>query len=700
MTASFWDMMKRPGTSSKAHSTASSSSAKIQKMAPGLRSDSPRSRSIDAQSTSTEATTSSSQSQPDDYRQTLSDVVVVGAGPAGLMLAYVPSSPPAWHIFAGRRADGNGSDNLVRFGIKTRLIDDRPDRTSTGRADGIQPKTIETLRQMRLAEPLLRKGVRVYDIAFWTSTALQSLHRTAREIHYPPVVDLLDPYILLVHQGMVEKIFQDDLKERGVHVQRNTAFVEFEHTPQKVRPLQITCKDAVDHTRRTYGARYLVGCDGAHSQVRRCLPDARPIGSSRDAIWGVLDGVLETDFPDIWSKVVVHSEELGSILMIPRERNMTRLYIELKSDTKESASREELTREYVMKRAQEIMLPYVLNWRSVDWFGRYQVGQRVANRFTDEERKVFIAGDASHTHSPKAAQGMNTSMHDTFNLAWKLNFAVRGLAKPSLLATYEQERKKIAEDLVNFDYEHANAFAAGDPDALAANFAKNVAFISGYGVNYEYNVLNIPNKGHGIGALKPGYLLPPAKVTRFVDSNPVDIQTDIPALGQFRIYFFCRDVYAAKPFLDAVCVAHQTMSSYVGRVTLAGNASYTIQPPLAAPHDQFVCPERYTPVSGIFTYALVTDMPRHEFELDDLPVTLRESRWTVYLDDCPDKDTRGQKCIDKWLDGLAENEVVVLNVRPDGYVGSHRRWDNGRRESGVAAVKWLDEYYDQFLCDL
>ena len=58
-------------------------------------------------------------------------------------------------------------DNLVRFGIKTRIIDDRPDRTSTGRADGIQPKSIETLRQMRLAEPLLRKGVRIYDIAFW-----------------------------------------------------------------------------------------------------------------------------------------------------------------------------------------------------------------------------------------------------------------------------------------------------------------------------------------------------------------------------------------------------------------------------------------------------------------------------------------------------------------------------------------------------
>lgn len=86
-----------------------------------------------------------------DYRSSLSDVIVVGAGPAGLMLA----------------------DNLVRFGIITTVLDDRPDRTSTGRADGIQPKSIETLRQMRLVEPLMRKGVKIYDISFWV-------------LHHPP----------------------------------------------------------------------------------------------------------------------------------------------------------------------------------------------------------------------------------------------------------------------------------------------------------------------------------------------------------------------------------------------------------------------------------------------------------------------------------------------------------------------------------
>lgn len=688
MAPSIWDFMKRSGS----HSPPAS---KLQKMAPGLVTESEaQSRSSMVGSTSTadvasQMSLSSSLSSSshyknknktnneddDDYSSFMSDVVVVGAGPAGLMLA----------------------DNLVRFGIKTRIVDDRPDRTSTGRADGIQPKTIETLRQMRLAEPLLRKGVRIYDIAFWKSTAQLPLHRTGREVHYPPVVDLLDPFILLVHQGMVESIFEDDLRERGTTVTRNTAFDSFEYTPMSIRPLTIHCRQHANQANKSYASRYIVGCDGAHSKVRKCIPGATPVGSSTDAVWGVLDGVLDTDFPDIWSKVVVQSESLGSVLMIPRERGLTRLYIELRPGAPETVGDD--PQQFVQNRAQAIMKPYRLEWKNVEWFGRYKIGQRVAARFVDDEQRVFIAGDASHTHSPKAAQGMNTSMHDAWNLAWKLNFATRGLAKPALLDTYEQERQKIAKDLIDFDYEHANAFHDGDPEALARNFAKNVAFISGYGVSYDHNTLNVQAKGHGRGNLKPGYLLPPAKVTRYIDANPVDIQTDIPALGQFRIYFFTHNVGASMAFLETVCHSHAGSNSYVGRVSAAGNASYTVQPPLAAPHDQFVLPERYTPVSGVFTYALVTDEDRNNVELRDLPPVLRESAWTFYLDDIPGQDTRKQTIMQKWLGGLDQNEMVVLNVRPDGYVGTIRRFADGSRESGRAAVQWMDHYYEQFLRD-
>ena len=178
---------------------------------------------------------------------------------------------------------------------------------------------------MRIAEPLLRKGVKVFDISFWKSTADRPLHRTGREVHYPSAVDLLDPYILLVHQGMIEAIFEDDLGERGTFVLRNTSFVDFDYTPQMVRPLTVTCRQENVQATASFATRYLVGCDGSHSKVRKCIPGSAPAGASTDSVWGLLDGVLDTDFPDIWSKVVVHSDELGSVMMMPRERGLTRV---------------------------------------------------------------------------------------------------------------------------------------------------------------------------------------------------------------------------------------------------------------------------------------------------------------------------------------------------------------------------------------
>ncbi len=104
-------------------------------------------------------------------------------------------------------------------------------------------------------------------------------------------------------------------------------------------------------------------------------------------------GVIDTDFPDLWSKAVIGSETAGSILCIPREKNMTRLYIELHPGTAPISS-EAATEEFVMSRAKEIIKPFKLSWKTVEWFGIYKVGQRVANQFSDSE-KVFIAGDVS-----------------------------------------------------------------------------------------------------------------------------------------------------------------------------------------------------------------------------------------------------------------------------------------------------------------
>ncbi|THX38692.1 FAD binding domain protein [Aureobasidium pullulans] len=480
---------------------------------------------------------------------------------------------------------------------------------------------------------------------------------------------------------------------RGVEVTRSSPFVKYRNHGSGIA-LDVFSHSSTTGKERLWQTKYLVGCDGAHSKVRKSIPEIKAEGSSSEAIWGVLDGVIETDFPDLWSKVVVYSEEAGNVLCIPRERNMTRLYIELRPESDAPMDKARANQEFVMERARQIMAPYSLSWKSVEWFGIYQIGQRVANRFTDEARRVFIAGDASHTHSPKAAQGMNTSMHDSFNLAWKLNLAVRGLAKPCLMETYEHERRKIAQDLINFDYEHANAFQDGDAKALARNFLTNVRFISGVGAEYGSNALNWtsePSRG-----AKPGCLLPPARLTRYLDANPVDAQLDIPILGQFRTYFICKDVHRSKDFMESVCAHLSSQRSVLGRATTALEASYKDQAPAATESDSYIQPQRYVTASRVSTFCIVTSTSKANFEIADLPPVLQASKWTVYLDDVPSQDTRGQHCIDKWVGQVADDEVALLIVRPDGYVGAAKLWSSSE-QSAAATSTWLDDYFGSFL---
>ncbi|KAI3330761.1 FAD binding domain-containing protein [Ustulina deusta] len=610
------------------------------------------------------------ESQPSDKY----DVGIVGAGPAGLTLAVI----------------------LARFGINTAVFDERSDRTAVGRADGIQPKTIETLQMLGLGDELLRNGVKVYDICMWRGSATSPVRRIGREVHYPAsVVDVLHPYILLCHQGMVESVLIDDLRDSGMDVHRGHQFTKFDYGPSaKSGPLDLRFSIMDGDSVKQVRADYIVGCDGARSLVRQQIPNTHATARPHESYWGVLDGELDTDFPDIWSKTIVFSEEHGSVLIIPRERNMTRIYIEMKS----SSSVKPLDQSFVMGQAQLILAPYRVQWRSVEWFGNYQVTHRVAARFSDLNLHAFIAGDASHTHSPKAAQGMNTSMHDSWNLGWKMNLAARGLAKPALLESYEVERMKVAHDLIDFDFEHANEIAGGDIERLAENFRVNTRFISGMGVEYAESIIN-----HGYdqtrGDAKPGCTLPPSKVTRYIDANPIDVQLDIPIQGQFRIYVVVPDLLGSgeKRFLAGLSDAVTSESSLLAKLSHAATESYRRKPRPRRPADVFSRPERYRAFSEIFTFSLLTSTRKDLFELASLPALFSTSQWTVYLDDVPHLDTKGLCCIQKWLGEVGLGEVVVVNVRPDGYVGSIKRWDVSGQTTGEEAARWLDEYYGNFL---
>jgi 2-polyprenyl-6-methoxyphenol hydroxylase-like FAD-dependent oxidoreductase len=207
---------------------------------------------------------------------------------------------------------------------------------------------------MRIADRLLLKGVKVYDIRLWKSSQTEPLKRFGRQAHYPPrALDCLDPYLLLAHQGFVEDLLLRDVMERGVDIERNITFVDYMRGSGPEHNLEVVCKASSPEAKQAFATSYLVGCDGAHSNVRKVM-GANMLGTSYDRIWAVIDGELETDFPDIHSKTVIYNDEAGSVIILPRERGMTRLCIELKADIREAASKEELSRDSIMSIAREI----------------------------------------------------------------------------------------------------------------------------------------------------------------------------------------------------------------------------------------------------------------------------------------------------------------------------------------------------------
>ena len=215
----------------------------------------------------------------------------------------------------------------------------------------------------------------------------------------------------------------------------------------------------------TIRARYVVGCDGARSSVRKCLGRALH-GDFANHAWGVMDVLAVTDFPDIRMKSLIQSDKQGNIVIIPREGGyLVRIYVELDQlNENERVSSRNITVDHLIAATRRILHPHTIDVKEVAWWSVYEIGQRLCDKFDDVLEtdiatrlpNVFIAGDACHTHSPKAGQGMNVSMQDAFNLGWKLVSVLQGRCGPQVLHTYSKERHAIAKELIDFDREWAN----------------------------------------------------------------------------------------------------------------------------------------------------------------------------------------------------------------------------------------------------
>lgn len=319
---------------------------------------------------------------------------------------------------------------LSRYGLSdTSLlcIDSKPSTLKSGQADGVQPRTLEVFKTLGISDEIENEACHMWQFAFWNPAENKDkvIERTA--VVPEVLVPSRFPYEATIHQGRIERIMDTDLlrySERGVL--RNTRLVDvrIDEEFDTEFPVVVTMNTNSEE-QKVVRTKHLVGADGAHSIVRQCM-GLRLEGESLDHIWGVIDLVADTDFPDIRRRCAIHSPA-GSVMVIPRERiatgeYLTRLYVHVpetvvpdsdhvldgNGDIKTEDARQrrsKITQEGILQQAADAMKPYYVRPKDgvVDWWAAYQIGQRVSPQFIVNDSKgiarVFIVGDGkSHCY--------------------------------------------------------------------------------------------------------------------------------------------------------------------------------------------------------------------------------------------------------------------------------------------------------------
>ena len=268
------------------------------------------------------------------------------------------------------------------------------------------------------------------------------------------------------------------------------------------------------------------------------------LGDTTDAVWGVMDIYPLTTFPDIRRKCTIHSTS-GNLIIIPREGgSLVRFYIQLPTGSRP----QDVQLSDLQTTARKIFAPYAMDFADTFWWSAYSIGQRLADNF-HKDMRVFLTGDACHTHSPKAGQGMNVSLQDGYNIGWKLGSVLAGFSPPSILASYVSERSKTAADLIAFDKELSAMFGRKEEweGEFAEYFTKSGRDMAGFTARYEDSmVTDLEGSEEGVATgVKVGMRFPSAQVIRFCDAKPVQLQSVLKSDGRWRVVVFAGDVTRA-----------------------------------------------------------------------------------------------------------------------------------------------------------
>lgn len=457
------------------------------------------------------------------------DVLVIGSGPAGLAMAAQLSRYPQ---------------------IKTRVIERKDSPMVLGQADGVSCRSMEMFEAFGFADKVLKEGYWVNETNFWKPDE-KNPENIKRDARVQDVKDGLSqmPHIVL-NQARIHDMYLEVMKNSPTRLE-----VDYEHSlvemerdeTNKEYPVlvKIDCKG----TTRTIRTKYVVGCDGARSLVRKAI--RRELKGDREGqAWGVMDVLPLTTFPDIRFKNIIKSEKNGNILVIPREGgHLVRIYVELDKLENRGDSKN-ITLDRLIDSAKKIFHPFEFDVKETAWWSVYEVGHSVTDKFDDvceneienKNPHIFIAGDACHTHSAKAGQGMNVSMGDTFNLGWKLISVLTGKCDESLLHTYSAERQAVAQGLIDYDHEWARVMSApvGTKTVdVKEHFIQGGNFTAGLTVKYEESILTGSSKYQNLASgFNIGMRFHSAPVVRLGDAKTVHLGHTVKIDTKWRLFIF------------------------------------------------------------------------------------------------------------------------------------------------------------------